>query len=125
VENRITAKTIKVQDKSFQIHKTDARTACWLFSYFASKSSGMILSGLGSLTKSEFDEIQSLALKQVFTLDTSEGNTFPISIISPRDGSIIDKDLAEDPALLFHITSESLLFQLAPFLVAKKESTEP
>ena len=125
MENRQAIKEVVIRDKKYQINKIDARTSCWLFSFLGSRTErgGAILSGLGKCSIAEFDEIHSLALKQVFWLDNQLGNTFPTSVITPS-GTFTDPEVGADAGLVMQLMSESLMFQLSPFLV-DRESNSP
>lgn len=117
MEPRESTKTVTLKDKIYQITKLDARTGCWLFAFMADRSGeGQILSGLGKCTKAEFDNLQTLALRQVAHLDGKEGQTFPVPVLGPS-GQFVG-DLNDDVELAFRLTSESILFNLTPFLVA-------
>lgn len=123
MEPREATKDVTIKGKVYQINKLDSRTGCWLFAVMSEKSgAGEILSGLGKMSRKEFDEIQTLVLKQVFHLDNSNGNTFPIAVIMPT-GSFIG-DLVEDTELAFRLTSESIIFNLKPFLVVAGSTSQ-
>ena len=117
MENRKTYQDVPVKDKTYRINKMDARSACWLFAFLADKAEGKaLLSALGKCSKKEFDEIQSMALKQVEFMDYKDGNTFPTAVIT-GNGSICDVTMQEDPSIVFNLTAECIMFNLTPFLV--------
>jgi hypothetical protein len=122
MNNRILTRELVVGEKRYQLKKIDARSACWLFSFLASKSNGSTLvNGLGVCTRQEFDEITSLVLKPVVCLDHSEDGQFELAVIAPN-GIIPDSNL--DAGNLFKLISESIVFNLEPFL-AEKGSNSP
>lgn len=124
MENRAVTKNVTIEGREYQVTKVDARTACWLFTFMGARSGeGAILSGLGKCTRQEFDEVQALALSKVFFLDEQGGNTFPITVIAP-DGSFTDKRLASDAEAVMRLTTESLLFNLSPFLVERGSNSQ-
>ena len=116
MDARVLTKDIPCGDKIYQVRKMDARTACWLFSNLAVKADGSsILSALGKCSRPEYDEIQNLSLKHIFRLDEKDGSTFPMAVISPDGLNWVDKNLSEDPALVFKLTAEVIQFNLDPF----------
>jgi len=121
VENRQATKNITVGDKTFQITKMDPRTSCWLFSVMGSKAEGkMILTAFGNCSKEEFDQIQSLALRQILWLDNKDGTVFPTSLIAQNGKFTISIEADE----LYQLTSESVIFSLSPFLVEQESSLQ-
>jgi len=125
MENRSTTKNVTIGDKTFQINKADARTGCWLFTFLGARQQegGAILSGLGKCTRSEFDEIQTVALSKITILDNQNGNIFPIPLISPN-GSFSDKSLETDSDTIMRLTTESILLDLVPFLVERGSNSQ-
>lgn len=124
MKNRSTTKNVTIEEKTYQVSKMDARSACWLFAFMASRSEkGAILSALGRCTREEFNEIQAMALRGVFFLDNKDGNTFPIAIIA-QNGLFVDPELASDPEAVFRLTSEAILFNIEPFLVESKSKSQ-
>jgi hypothetical protein len=119
VDSRKTSTVMPIEGQNYQINKVDCRTAGWLFAFLARKAEGgTILSGLGSCTRDEFNEIQTLILKSVFKMD----GEFPIAVLAP-DGSIVGT-LQEQPELVFRITSSAVGFNLAPFMSANDSSSQ-
>lgn len=117
MESRESSKIFPLKGKNYQINKVDSRSGCWLFAFMSEKSGeGHILSGLGKCTREEFDYIQTMALKQVFHLDGQDGAVFPVAVLGP--GGQFVGDLTTDTELAFRLTSESIIFNLTPFLVA-------
>jgi hypothetical protein len=121
MDPRVTTKDITIDDKSFRLSKMDARLACWLFATLGANasSSGLLLSTLGSCTHAQFDEIQGHALRHVMLLDNKDGNVFPVPILS-GEGKFADPSLGTDGNLVFRLTSESIMFNVAPFLPEPK-----
>ena len=116
MENRSNTKNVTINDKVYQLNKIDPRTICWLFGFMAGKASGgLILTAFGNCTRAEFDEIQSIALRSIFYLDTKDGNTFPTAILS-NGGMFTQKWLEEEPETVMKLTSDFVLFNLSPFL---------
>lgn len=123
MEPRESQKIVPIKGKNYQVNKLDARTGCWLFSFMSEKSgSGQILSGLGKCTRPEFFDLQNLALKQVFLMDGEKGAEFPIPVVGPS-GQFVG-DLVGDVELAFRLTSESILFNLEPFLVVAGSNSQ-
>jgi hypothetical protein len=124
VENRKSHQDIVIEERTYRLTKMDARSACWLFSFLASKSGNGegILSSLGKCAKEQFDEIQTLALRHVFYLDMKDNETFPITVLAPN-GSLVDQTLADHAGHLFKATTESIMFNLTPFLAAAESKT--
>jgi hypothetical protein len=117
MENRKTEKNINLGDKVYQIKKMDPRSACWLFSFLGTRAEGgLILSALGKCSRIEFAEIQAMSLRQIYRLDSADGNVLPIAILS-NDGSFSDPFLSDDAESVYKLTCESILFNLDPFLV--------
>lgn len=124
MENRSTTKDVTIGDKTYQIKKADARTGCWLFTFLGARSGdGAILSGLGKCTRSEFEEVQMIALSKITILDNQNGTVFPIPLVSPN-GSFSDKSLESDSDTIMRLTTESLLFDLMPFLVERGSNSQ-
>jgi hypothetical protein len=121
VNRRETSKDIPVGDKKFKLTKMDPRSACWLFTNLADKteSGSLLISALGKCSREEFNEIQDLALKHVFFLDEKDGNVFPTVLVSST-GVWVDKDLESDPRAVFQLTTESIMFNISPFLTESK-----
>lgn len=119
MDARETTKNVTVKDKVYQLHKMDARSACWLYTFIGSriKDGQPVMMALGSCTRQEYDTIVDLALKHVYHLDpdTSKGSTFLDPVVSPTGGLI--GDLQFDAELMLHLVSDSCLFNLKPFLV--------
>lgn len=126
MKTRVTFKDVPIGDRNYRLTKMDSRLGCWLFSTLAYKAdANQILSALGKCTKEEFDEVQGQALRFVFRLDKSEdGTVFPMAVLAPN-GMWVDKDLADDPAEVFQLTSAAILFNIDPFLVASKSTDQP
>jgi hypothetical protein len=118
VDQRQIETTVTVNDKEYKITKTDARTACWLFSFLSAKSvNGQILKALGLCSLEEFINLQNIVLKQTYSLESKDGNIFPTAVLDPRNGSLVDPDLRSDSASVMRLTSEAIFFNLKPFLV--------
>ena len=113
-------KDVQVGDRLYRLTKTDARTSCWLFAFLADKSEGAILlSALGKCSQEEFNSIQNKALKLVSRVDNEEGKEFLVPILSGT-GVIADKDLMVKPNELLDLTSESIMFNISPFLSVRE-----
>ena len=124
---RVLRKKVSIDETEYELSKPDARTACWLFSFLGAKievSGGSIFSALGKCTRAEFDEVQDIALKHTFFLDSREGNTFPTAVLDPRTGGWVDKKLGEDADSLMKLTSEYLAFVLEPFLAESGSNSQ-
>jgi hypothetical protein len=120
VNQRTEKKEVKINGRTYIIKKTNAREACWLFSTLAAKSTGNLIGSLGNFSRAEFDEIQKVALNQVFILDTRDEQT--IEIPSLRNGLGLDDILNADPRAVFDLTTLSIMWNVEPFL-DKNEST--
>lgn len=124
--SRETTKELTIDGKLYQLNKMDARTATWVFSFLGAKiekEGGSILTGLGKCSRADFNEIQNMALKQIFFLDQKDGNTFPTPIIAPN-GSFVDKELGSDADTVMQLTSQSLAFTLEPFFIVSGSNSQ-
>lgn len=126
MEPRVTSVETKIQGRTYSIAKMDPRTACWLFTFLASRTGegGKLTAALGSCTRAEFDQIQTAALKQVTRLDIKEDKTFPVPVLM-ADGRLVDKDLLESPQHVMFLTSEAIMFNLTPFLGEADQTDQP
>jgi hypothetical protein len=115
VNKRETQKTVTVQETNYQINKIDPRTACWLFSFLAARTSGSLTDSLGKCTRDEFNEIQSIVLLKIFRIDDKDGATGLVPILS-GSGLIADPLLKDDAEALFQITVLGIAFNLDPFI---------
>lgn len=121
---RITTKDVPVGGKTYRLTKMDARLACWLFATLAGKTDdGLLMAALGKCSREDFNEIQTHALKHVFALATEEGNTFEVAILGPN-GSFSDPELAKDPGTVFKLTTDSIMFNVQPFLSENKSTDQ-
>jgi hypothetical protein len=124
MEIRTSTKNVVIKDRTYQISKLDARTACWLFTFMGERSKdGQILSGLGRCTRQEFTEVQGVLLGKVTHLDNQDGNVFPIAIIGPTGGFSV-ADLSEDAETVMRLTTESLMLSLSPFFIDRESSSQ-
>jgi hypothetical protein len=110
VDNRSSSTLFKYKDITYKINKTNARTACWLFTFMSSRAKGIILNALGTLDEPEFNHIQNMALKSVFKIE----DQFELPVLGP--GNVLVGELNDDPALLLLLTSRFLSFNLEPFM---------
>lgn len=125
MNTRATSKELPISDRNYRITKMDPRLACYMFSTLASRADdGQLLSALGKLTRSEFDEVQNHSLRHVFRLDVKDDSVFPIPVIAPN-GLFADKILEQNPAEVFKLTTESILFNIEPFLEGSKSTDQP
>lgn len=124
MDNRKTSKIETVQEKRYQFNKVDARTACWLFTFLSAKTSRTegIATALGKCTRTEYDEIQTIALRSVFHLDNQDGTDFPTAVIT-SNGSWTNPSYAQDSGLILELTSLAIFFNLEPFLVEDKSNS--
>lgn len=125
MEPRVTQKEVKVGNNNYLIKKMDPRLACWLFSVLATKapSGSSLLSALGNCSKSEFDEIQGHALRFVFHLELQDSVALEIPIIG-FDGTWAIKELNYDPSKVYKLTTESIMFNINPFLEENKSTAQ-
>jgi len=123
MEPRVTHKDITLGETTYRIKKMDPRGACWLFASLAAKAPDGkgLLSALGYLSHSEFDDVQATVLSFVSSLSPVDG--LPAAIFFP-DGKWADKSLSEDAGSVFTLTSEAILFNCSPFLVGSKSSEQ-
>jgi hypothetical protein len=126
VEPRVNQKEVKVGEQSYSIKKMDPRLACWLFSVLAGKapSGSSLLAALGNCSKSEFDEIQGHALRFVFHCDLQDGVLLEIPILG-SNGMWAIKELNDDPSKVYKLTTESIMFNINPFLEGNKSTDQP
>lgn len=124
MNNRVLTKETSVGEKRYQLKKIDARSACWLFAFLGGKSNGgSIITGLGTCTRSEFEDIQTLVLRPVVCLDSTSDGNFEIPIFS-GNGTLVDENLRDDSSNLFMITSEAIIFNLEPFLAERGSNSQ-
>jgi hypothetical protein len=125
MEPRVAYKDVQIEDNLYRINKMDARLSCWMFTTLGRRatSSGLLLSALGTCSREEFNELQSLALAVVQRMELRDGVQLPVPILSAA-GAVADKFLADKPDFLLRLTSESIMLSIAPFLVDDK-SNEP
>jgi len=117
VKNRVLSKDYPLNGRVYRITKADPRSACWLFTLLAGRSDGNnnLLSSLGRLSHSEFDEVQAMALSKVSLVDSSTENVFVTPIISV-DGKWADKTLSENADEVLELTTQSIMLTVSPFL---------
>jgi hypothetical protein len=120
VDLRVTQKDIAVKGRNYRVSKMDPRTACWLYAVVSSNAEAdkPVLAALGSLTPDIFGRVQTQALKFVVCLDEREGSVFPTAVLAPN-GGWADTVLSDDPAALYEITAEAVMFNLAPFMTVR------
>lgn len=126
MEARVTYKDAPVGDKTYRFNKMDARLACYLFATISANTATgtTLLTALGKFSQDKFNEIQNHALRFIQWLDERDGNVFPTPILS-GDGKWADKDLALDPAIVMALTTESILFNIQPFLESNQSTDQP
>ena|SRR5579862_6420314 len=123
MNNRQLTKEIEIREKTFQISKTDARTACWLFSFISSKAT-TVPEALGKCTRAEFREIQDLLLSKIFRLDIEGDKKFPVPILTGA-GNFSDPDYNSDADLVYNLTVHAIMFNIEPFLAESGSSSQP
>lgn len=124
MELRQNSKTITIKDKTYQLNKMDARTGSWVFAFFSSRQDkGLILEALGKCTRAEYDEIQTVALKQVMVSETLDGAPIFTPVLA-HTGQLVGTDIQTDAELIYRLMSESLMFNLQPFLVVAGSTSQ-
>jgi hypothetical protein len=125
VEPRATQKKFILGEKTYIIKKMDPRLACWLFSVLAGKapSGSSLLSAMGNCSKSEFDEIQGHALRFVFHEDIQDNVPLEVPILG-ANGMWAIKELDYDPSKVYKLTTESIMFNINPFLEGNKSTDQ-
>jgi hypothetical protein len=102
----------------------DPRLACFIFTSLAGRTdeNGQLLSTLAKLNRAEFEELQNYALKFVYRVELQGEVEIPIPVINVA-GLLVDSHLEFDPKNVMRLTTDSLMFNLQPFL-AESKSTE-
>ena len=113
MDQRETSKDLPVGDKTYRLTKMTPRTATWLYAVVsaAAREGEPIVAALGRLSESEFDQVQTAALKHAFALDLREGIEVPVPALSREE-------VASNPAALYELTCCAVLYNLTPFLAA-------
>ena len=126
MENRQTTKTITIKDRTYQLNKLDARTSCWLFAFLGEKAgSDSFTTAFGRCTREQFMELENIALRQIFWIDTKEDKSFPTALLS-AGGAFTIPELETDADIVFQLVTASILFSISPFLtVAESNSPTP
>lgn len=124
MDSRVLVKDIKINERTYQINKPDARTACYLFTALGAKISEKetFFTGLGRCSRAEFDDIQNLALSKTFRMDQKESSVFPVAVF--MNGKLIDSELENNPDEVMKLTSEWLIFTLDPFMVGSGSNSQ-
>ncbi len=108
----------------YRFSKMDARSA----SYMAMKAAAILapsLSGGGltvesaakalpSMSRAEFDEIQTMLLKTVCKLVETNAADMPAPILK-ADGGFVDEELAYDAVTVMKLTANALMFNIGDF----------
>ncbi len=108
----------------YRFSKMDARSA----SYMAMKAAAILapsLSGGGltvesaakalpSMSRAEFDEIQTMLLKTVCKLVETNAADMPTPILK-ADGGFVDEELAYDAVTVMKLTANALMFNIGDF----------
>lgn len=116
--NRITHKDVEIAGHTYRLKKMTPRAACWLFSMLAGRASaggGSLVGALGHFSRSEFDTIQTEALKHVYRMDEAGGTAVEMPIISAAN-EVADAHLKEDAFAVFTLTTEVIGFNMGPFM---------
>ena len=108
---RETFKDLPVGDKTYRLTKMTPRTATWVYAVIsaAAREGEPIVAALGRLSESEFEQVQTTALKHAFALDLREGIEVPVPALSREE-------VSTNPAALYELTCCSVLYNLTPFL---------
>ena len=108
----------------YRFSKMDARSA----SYMAMKAAAILApsmsvgglnvesaaKALPSMSRAEFDEIQTMLLKTVCKLIETNAADMPVPIVK-ADGSFTDEDLAYDAVTVMKLTVNALMFNIGDF----------
>ncbi len=108
----------------YRFSKMDARSASYMAMKAAailapSMSSGGLTvetaaKALPSMSRAEFDEIQTMLLKTVCKLVETNAADMPVPIVK-ADGSFTDEDLAYDAVTVMKLTTNALMFNIGDF----------
>ena len=108
----------------YRFSKMDARSASYMAMKAAailapSMSSGGLTvetaaKALPSMSRAEFDEIQTMLLKTVCKLVETNAADMPVPIVK-ADGSFTDEDLAYDAVTVMKLTVNALMFNIGDF----------
>lgn len=108
----------------YRFNKMDARSASYMAMKAAailapSMSSGGLTvetaaKALPSMSRAEFDEIQTMLLKTVCKLVETNAADMPVPIVK-ADGSFTDEDLAYDAVTVMKLTVNALMFNIGDF----------
>uniref|UniRef100_UPI0040385BFA phage tail assembly chaperone n=1 Tax=Dialister succinatiphilus TaxID=487173 RepID=UPI0040385BFA len=116
---------VEVNGKKYKLGKLDARSA----SYLALKVAAVIapsVAGRGidmeqaakalpSMSREEFDEIQTMILKTVYEIKDAGGTEMSVPIINAR-GDFVDEDMAYDTSAVITLTVRAMIFNIGGFL---------
>ena len=108
----------------YRFSKMDARSASYMAMKAAailapSMSSGGLTvetaaKALPSMSRAEFDEIQTMLLKTVCKLVETNAADMPVPIMK-ADGGFVDEDLAYDAVTVMKLTANALMFNIGDF----------
>lgn len=122
---RATTQDVMIGETKYRLSKADARAACWLYSILGANSgSGTMLSALGKVTHTEFDEVQAIVLRLVTRIDYADGQDLPVPIVG-AGGAWADKALAANASHVMRLTADTLYFNLSPFFEGSASSSPP
>lgn len=108
-------KDVEVGGKTYRLTKMDARTG----SYVALRLAAIMHAGdgvdqlsgaLNSLTRKDFDELQTIILQRVLKLT----GDLPSPILT-ADGSFVDEELEYDASSVINLTMQCLVFNIGGF----------
>ena len=119
---------VEVGGKKYRLTKMDARTGSYIAAKLAmlaapflnklKKDEGIDAEGMAalvaSLSRKDFEEIQTLLLKRVQLLREKDGIPLPEPILM-ADGSFVDEELEYSTAAVMNLTGQSIIFNVGDF----------
>lgn len=119
-------KIIEVGGNKYRLGKMNARDASYLAMRAAAIVAPALTGGkvkmdvesvtnvLPHISRSEFDEIQTMLLRTVYLLVDANGTDIPQPILR-ADGAFVNEDLAYDARAVIELTAQALIFNVGDF----------
>ncbi len=128
-------KIIEVGGAKYRLSKMDARSASYMAMKAAAILAPTLTSGsaltvesaakvLPTMSRAEFDEIQTMLLKTVCKLVETNAADMPMPIIK-SDGGFVDEELAYDAATVMKLTVNALMFNIGDFFQGAGSTQTP
>ena len=119
-------KIVEVDGAKYRLSKLDARSASYLAFKLAAviapvlgkgkKDTSMeeVASAIPNIPRPEFDEMQTMLLKTVYSLKDANGIDMPVPVLK-ADGSFVDEGMAYEPVVVMKLTIQALVFNIGSF----------